>query len=55
MYVQETYSDHINAIDWKREWDGEVLLTHMSSNRGGEAVLFSKSVLPISYQVEEVL
>ncbi len=35
MYVQGTHSDRINAIDWKREWEGEVLLTHMSSNRGG--------------------
>ncbi len=30
MYVQGTHSDRINAIDWKREWEGEVLLTHMS-------------------------
>ncbi len=55
MYVQETHSDCINATDWKREWEGEVLLTHMSSNRGGGALLFSKSFLPASYQVEEVI
>jgi len=55
MYVQETHSDCMNAIDWKREWEGEVLLTHMSSNRGGGAVLFSKRFLPVSCQVEEVI
>lgn len=55
MYVQETHSDCMNAIDWKREWEGEVLLTHMSSNRGGGAVLFAKRFLPVSCQVEEVI
>lgn len=55
MYVQETHSDCRNAIDWKREWEGEVLLTHMSSNRGGGAFLFAKSFFPVSCQVEEVI
>ena len=55
VYVQETHSDCMNAIDWKRKWEREVLLTHMSSNRGEGAVLFAKSFLPVSYQVEEVI
>ncbi len=26
MYVQETHSDCINESDWKKEWEGEVVV-----------------------------
>lgn len=39
MYVQE--SDCSNTIDWEKEWEGKVVITHMSSSRGGGAVLFA--------------
>jgi len=52
MFVQETHSDCFNEIDWKKEWESEVFLTHMSSTRGGVAVLFAKNLLPISCDVK---
>lgn len=55
MFVQETHSDCINEIDWKKEWEGDVLFAHMSSTRGGVAVLFAKNFLPISCDVKHVV
>lgn len=52
MFVQETHSDCINEIDWKKEWEGDVLFAHLSSTRGGVAVLFAKNFLPISCDVK---
>ncbi len=34
-FVQETHSDGFNEVEWRKEWEGEVLFTHMSSTRGG--------------------
>lgn len=55
MLVQETHSDTLNETDWKREWDGEVVLSHLSRTSGGVAVLFSKNLLPKSQVVEEII
>lgn len=55
MMVQETHSDSLNEIDWKKEWDGEVVFAHMNSVRGGVAVLFAKNFLPISYELKHVI
>lgn len=55
MMVQETHSDSLNEIYWKKEWDGEVVLSHMSSVRGGVAVLFAKKILLISYELKHVI
>lgn len=48
MYVQETHSDCSNTIDWEKEWEGKVVLTHTSSIRGGGAILFAKHFFPVS-------
>lgn len=37
--LQETHSDTLNRTDWRREWDGEVVLSALSSTRAGVAVL----------------
>lgn len=55
MYVQETHIDYSNTIDWEKEWEGKVVLTHTSSSRDGGAILFAKHFLPVSYQVEEII
>lgn len=55
VFVQETHSDEENESDWKREWPGEVILSHKNSNSGGVAVLFSKGFSPYSIEVEEVM
>ena len=51
--LQETHSDTLNGTDWRREWDGEVVLSGLSSTSAGVAVLFAKDVIPKSHTVEE--
>lgn len=55
MMIQETHSDCANEIEWKKEWEGEIILSHKSTVSGGVAVLFQKNFLPISYEVENVV
>jgi len=55
LFAQESHSDEINESDWAREFDGLSILSHLSSTSGGVAILFSKSFVPCSYQVEEIL
>ncbi len=50
-YIHTGNSDCINATDWKTEWEGE----HIWALIEVVGLLFSKSVLPVSYQVEEVI
>ena len=54
VFVQETHSDALNAVDWAREFDGLSVLSHNTSNSGGVAILFSRTFTPLSYQVEEI-
>ncbi|KAI7801458.1 pol-like protein [Triplophysa rosa] len=54
-FVQETNSDSLNEIEWRKEWQGEVYLTHISSGRGGVAILFAKNFLPISCEIKQVI
>ena len=37
MLVQEMHSKTLNETDWRREWDKEVVLTHLSRTSGGVA------------------
>lgn len=53
MFVQETHSDDLNEIDWRKEREGAVLCSHMSSTRGGVAVLFAKHFSPVSLKVKQ--
>lgn len=52
MLVQETHSDEVNELDWKAGWEGDVCLSSLNSVSGGVGILFSKSFLPISYEVQ---
>ncbi|KAI3368078.1 hypothetical protein L3Q82_026893 [Scortum barcoo] len=54
MLIQETHS-YAEEIDWRRGWDGEVILSHRSSCSGGVGVVFSRSFLPSSYDTEEII
>lgn len=51
--LQETHSDTLNGTDWRREWDGEVVLSALSSTSAGVAVLFARGFIPKSHTVEE--
>lgn len=44
MFVQETPSDTLHEADWKKEWEGGVILSHLSRTSGGVALLFSKEL-----------
>lgn len=44
-FVQETHSCIDNEVDWQREWDGTVIMSHKSSMSAGVAI-------PLSYEVE---
>lgn len=55
MFIQETHSDCLNEIDWRKEWQGQVHLTHLSSVTGGVAILFAKSFLPISCEIKQMI
>lgn len=54
MFIQETHSDQRNEVDWKREWGGQLFLSHKSSVSGGVAILFSKNMTPVSYEFAEI-
>ncbi|KAI4900061.1 hypothetical protein NFI96_009346 [Prochilodus magdalenae] len=55
VLLQETNSDVNNSADWIKEWEGLAVLSHHTSMSGGVAVLFAKSFIPCSYDVEEVV
>ncbi len=54
MFIQETHSDQRNEVDWKREWEGQLFLSHKSSVSGGVAILFSKNMTPVSFESVEI-
>ncbi|KAI4899121.1 hypothetical protein NFI96_006348 [Prochilodus magdalenae] len=55
VLLQETHSDVNNSADWIKEWEGLAVLSHHTSMSGGVVVLFAKSFIPCSYDVEEVV
>lgn len=54
-FVQETHSCINNEVDWHKEWDGTIIMSHKSSTSAGVAILFSRSFSPLSYEVEEII
>lgn len=55
VFIQETHSDDENERDWKKEWPGQVFLSHKSFNSAGVGVLFNKAFNPHSVEVQDVL
>ena len=55
MLLQETHSSADNESDWRRGCNGEVILSHKSSCSGGVGIVFSRSFLPFSCEVEEII
>ncbi|XDV12372.1 hypothetical protein PO909_001067 [Leuciscus waleckii] len=55
LFTQETHSDLSNVSDWAMEFDGLSVLSHSTSVSGGVAILFSKSFIPVSYKVDEII
>lgn len=48
-------SDKDNESNWKREWSRERILNNRSSSNGGVGILFSRSFIPCSFEVEEII
>lgn len=55
LFLQETHSDSTNEADWRREWGGEVLLSHNTNLSGGVGFLFSRSFTPVSLEVKHIM
>ncbi|KAI3373352.1 hypothetical protein L3Q82_006652 [Scortum barcoo] len=51
----ETHSDSSNERDWRREWPGQVFLSHKQSNSAGVGILFSRAFSPQSVELHHVL
>uniref|UniRef100_A0A3B5PPF5 Reverse transcriptase domain-containing protein n=1 Tax=Xiphophorus maculatus TaxID=8083 RepID=A0A3B5PPF5_XIPMA len=54
-FAQETHSNVDNEVDWKKEWDGNIILSHNTSLSAGVAILFSRNFLPVSIEIEDVV
>ncbi|TWW53878.1 Transposon TX1 uncharacterized 149 kDa protein ORF 2 [Takifugu flavidus] len=48
----ETDSDCGIEVDWEKEWEGQVLLSHNTTLSGGVGLLFSRGFTPSSLEVE---
>ncbi len=55
MFVQETHTDVQNENAWKMEWAGEVIMSHKTNISGGVAILLRKNIIPVSFEVENVV
>jgi len=55
FFAQETHSDIINEVNWKREWEGMAMFSHKKSTSAGVGVFFAKNCLPVSSEVEEIV
>lgn len=55
LFLQETHSTDDIVSDWKRDFKGEVILSHNSSNSGGVGILLAQNFLPLSFTVEEII
>jgi len=49
------HSTQENAVEWKKEWDGQSCLSHKRVFSAGVGILFSQKFLPDSYNVEEIV
>lgn len=55
MLIQETHSDLSNESDLKMWCSGNIILSHKSSCSGGVGIMFSRSFLPASCEVQEII
>ena len=55
LFLQETHSDFKNETEWRREWGGEVILSHHTHVSGGVGFLLSKAFKPNSLEVQSIV
>lgn len=44
LFLQETHTDIHNQEEWRREWKGQVFLSHGSNTSAGVGILFSEQL-----------
>jgi exonuclease III len=54
-FLQETHTTADIEVEWKREWDGNIVFSHNSNLSAGVAILFAKNFLPVSFDCEEII
>ncbi|TWW59346.1 Transposon TX1 uncharacterized 149 kDa protein ORF 2 [Takifugu flavidus] len=55
LLIQETHSNGNNEGDWRREWPGQVFLSHKLSNSAGVGILFSPHFKPQSAELHHIM
>ena len=55
LFLKERHGDERSEPDWDREWEGQVVLSHISTARGRVGLLFPGSFTPTSVEVEQVV
>lgn len=55
VFLQETHSTDDIASDWKRSFNGKVILSPRSSARVGIGILFPQNFLPASFKVDKMI
>ena len=55
LFIQETHSDSRNEADCRREWPGQVFLSHKQSNSAGVGILFSRAFSPQSVELQHIM
>lgn len=55
LFLQETHGDLTNEADWRREWEGRVILSHHTTLSAGVGFLFSKAFTPTALEVEHIV
>ena len=54
LFVQDTHSDSKNEGDWRREWPGQVFLSHIQSNSTeGHCIHCIKKIDTLSHNYEK--
>ncbi len=43
-FLQKTFPQKINENKWKKEWEGEIIFNHGTSNSEGVTILFPKNL-----------
>lgn len=54
-FVQETHSDRNTEAAWRKEWPGQLFLSHKLSTSAGVAVLFSRTFNPQNVEVRHII
>lgn len=54
-FLQETHTVVKDEPTWRLEWEGEVYMSHLSSNSSGVAILLAQNFLPNIIKVQEVV